>query len=562
MGALEGFLKQIRDLFNTMTPSARIMAALMTGVVVVSLGWIVSTQQSGRGEYLLGGQSFTDEQLNKMESALGEAGLSKYERIGARLKIPTADKGEYLKALAEKKAFPSGQWNDEVMSALQGNPLDSPNVLAARVKQGKLNALSRALESITGISRAQVSHEVQQARFGRDSQQSAAVFLEGVNKEPISQDVLRQISKQVTKHFPGLRAEDVTVMDIGNGYTYQPTGDPMESEQQLFLQAQRQWEQHYKDKVAPELQIYGDVKLGVIVELDPILKREMEQLKYDPVGSTTKQSNQRKDTKSAKAAPGGRPGADPNGAGGANRSQSLSVQADQTAESKESQEELESVVGRSATVTKEAGLTPKRVSFTVGIPETYYDLVHIQRELAKDKTVKDPPPLDEAGRTKLKKEIEDNIRAAIEGQLPQVRQGDDRFQLVKVYSYTPLPVPEPEKPSFAETALAWLNKSWQTIGLFVLVGMTLLMTFSWIKSQSSPESDRQFAQGFGLEVPESMGDSLELGDEAVTQSEQEEEDSKKFQITGGEIKEELSSLIKQNPDAAVNLLRSWIGEAA
>ncbi len=32
MGALEGFVKQIRELLNSMTPSARIMAGLMTAV--------------------------------------------------------------------------------------------------------------------------------------------------------------------------------------------------------------------------------------------------------------------------------------------------------------------------------------------------------------------------------------------------------------------------------------------------------------------------------------------------------------------------------------------------
>jgi flagellar M-ring protein FliF len=58
-----------------------------------------------------------------------------------------------------------------------------------------------------------------------------------------------------------------------------------------------------------------------------------------------------------------------------------------------------------------------------------------------------------------------------------------------------------------------------------------------------------------------MADSLELGDDAVASAEEEEHEPK-FQTTGGAIKEELSSLIKQNPDAAANLLRAWIGEAA
>jgi flagellar biosynthesis/type III secretory pathway M-ring protein FliF/YscJ len=34
------------------------------------------------------------------------------------------------------------------------------------------------------------------------------------------------------------------------------------------------------------------------------------------------------------------------------------------------------------------------------------------------------------------------------------------------------------------------------------------------------------------------------------------------EVTGQELKENLSSMIQENPDAAVNLIRTWIGEAA
>lgn len=568
MNSLERFAKQIRELLSTMTPAARIMAALLAGVIVVSLGWIVSTQQSTQSEYVFGGQSFSDEQLNRMERALGESGLRKYERIGNRLKVPTLERDLYVKALADGNAMPD-DWDSAVAAelALSGNPLLSPSVIADRIKYAKQRDLAKILQEIPGIEKASVAYDSKEARFGRDAQQSASVYLQGDHKDPISLETMRQISRAVTAHFPGLKAENVIVNDLGSGRSFQASNDPMAADQQLFLQAQRQWEEYYEDKVAPELSVYGDVKLGIIVELDPTLRKEMEQLKYDPVGTAAKQTNQRKDTKSAKAAPGGRPGAEPNGAGGANKSQSLSTPVDQTAETKETQEDMQSLIGHQATLTKEAPLTPKRVSITVGVPDSYYHKVNLQRFLLSDagqgKTVKDLPAVNEVEMTKLKKETEDNIRAAIEGQLPQVRQGDDRFQLVKVYSYTDLPVPEAPVPTFAQTSMAWLQKSWSTIGLFALVGFTLIMMYSWVRSQASPESDREFSQGFGLEVPASMGDSLDLGDESPNHDAEPNEDNEpKFQITGGEIKEELSTLIKQNPDAAVNLLRSWIGEAA
>ncbi len=141
-----------------------------------------------------------------------------------------------------------------------------------------------------------------------------------------------------------------------------------------------------------ELQIYGDVKLGVMVELDPILKKEWNNSNTIPVGSTTKQSNQRKDTKSAKAITHGAVRCRSQWTGGANRRSVPEHRSRSDAESKESQEDLESVIGHSATLTKGSGLIPRRVSFTSCIPETYYDKVHQQRELAKDSTLKDIPP--------------------------------------------------------------------------------------------------------------------------------------------------------------------------
>lgn len=566
MGALENYIKQIRDLVMTMTPSARIMAGLMAGTIIVSLGWIVSTQQSSQSEYLLGGQSFDDEQLNKMERALGEAGLRQYERQGNRLKIPTHERDVYVKALAEGNAMPN-EMNSDVKAVFDSakNPLIAPSIVKAQLEQAKQDEFSRILEQMPGIKRARVHHDKVDARFGRDGHQSASIYLFGYANEPIADALMQKICRVATTHFPGLKEENVTVLDGGTGNYYVGSSDPLSAEQLPFLRAQRNWEQFYENKVREELSVYGDVKIGVIVELDPTLKREMEQLKFDPVGTASTANNSTKSTKSSKASPGGRPGAEPNAAF-ANKSASLSAPADQNAETKESQESLQNVIGHEATVTKEAPLTPKRVSVTVGVPESYYRKVHAQRFLQANTdpkiTEKDIPALTPVDLAKLQKEAEDNIRSAIEGQLPQVRQGDDRFQLVKVYHYPDLPLPEMPEPTLAETTMAWLAKSWSTVGLFVLVGAALLLMFSWVRSPGTAEVDKEFAQGFGLEVPESMGDSLDLGSDEPDAAESAAPEPSTFQVSGGEIKDELSSLIKQNPDAAVNLLRSWIGEAA
>ncbi len=42
----------------------------------------------------------------------------------------------------------------------------------------------------------------------------------------------------------------------------------------------------------------------------------------------------------------------------------------------------------------------------------------------------------------------------------------------------------------------------------------------------------------------------------------EAEAAKKFQLTGEKVRDELSQIVRDNPTAAVNILRTWIGDAA
>ena len=178
----------------------------------------------------------------------------------------------------------------------------------------------------------------------------------------------------------------------------------------------------------------------------------------------------------------------------------------------------------------------------------------------------EPPgnPTD-ADLTPIKSEIEANIKAAVAGIPAGIREVDDREPYVQIYSYTDLPLPEIPEPSMAETATSWLAESWSTLALLGVVLLSLGMVFSWVRSQKPGENDARFADGFGLEVPD-LTDELVLGEdgEAIGPDGQPVEGRRKpaLDLTGGEMKEDLSTLIRENPDAAVNLLKAWIGEAA
>jgi flagellar M-ring protein FliF len=563
MGTLEKITVQIRELFASMTPSARIMAGLMAGVIVVSLGWIVSFQQTSQMEFLFGGEVFRDDELKVAEKALGAAGLRNYVREGSRIKVPLEQRDVYLKALAEGGAVPK-DWGADIERALNSsNPFEGQSLIDKRFENARQSELARIFMRIPGVEWAAVSHNEKRQGFGRNSQQGASIYLKGPGNHAVDLETMRQICETTTTYFAGLRPENVTVLDLGSGNSYRGNSDPNAADQQPYLQAQRQWEAKYAAQVRHLLSSYGDIKVAVTVELDPTLRRESEKIKYDPVGTATESTMSKRDSKSSKPLDGGRPGAEPNAAF-ANKSASVTPPANQTSESKETQEDQRTLVGHEATLTKEAPLTPRRVSVSVGVSETYFAKLWRERFLLTnpDKQAKDLPAMTAADLTKLKGEVDKNIRDAVSAILPATRQGDDRFPLVTVVYNPELSLPELPQPAMAETLMAWLGKNWTTVGLFTLVGLSLMMMFSWVKAQSTTEREKQFSQGFGLEVPATMGDTLELGETAKSESGEPQESTSAFQITGGEIKDELSNLIKQNPDAAVNLLRTWIGEAA
>lgn len=554
MNPLNQITKQISELIASMTPAARIMAGLMFATVVVSLGWIISVQQSTSYEYMFGGQVMTESELKQAEQAFGSAGLPDYQRDGMRIKIPVSKKDQYLKALHDNDAMP-GEWGSEIKQSLvSNNPFESTEMLALRYEVGRERELARIIERMASIDYASVEYDEKRHGFARNIDRTCSVQVQAIGKRSIEPSILKNISQMTVSYFAGLKPENVTVTDLSGG-AYVGSSDPMASENSPYLQAQMDWEAKYRSQLSQLLNIYGEVKLAVAVDLDPTLKKEQEQLKFDPTVTTLESTTSKKDSENSKLAPAGRPGTEPNAI--SNQPQSLAnANPQQTSKVKETQENQHGVTGHEASSTTTAGLVPQAVRVTVGVPESYFAKVYKTRH----PDFKESDEIPAADLALLQTETEKKVRSAIEGLLKSVRAGEERFPLVSYYSYTDLPLPPIPTPSVTTQAVAWLADSWSTLALLAVVVIAMFMMMGWVKTQATAPRDKEFAQGFGLEVPAIAGDELDLGAEAS--SEAAADSGPKFEVTGGEMKDDLTTLIKQNPEIAVNLLKTWIGEAA
>ena len=87
---------QIKDLLRSMSPGARITAALLLVMVVVSLAYLFRYHMGGPDVYLMNGQIFNTDQFNVMEAAFGKEGLDGWDFDGPRIRIPRGQQRRIL----------------------------------------------------------------------------------------------------------------------------------------------------------------------------------------------------------------------------------------------------------------------------------------------------------------------------------------------------------------------------------------------------------------------------------------------------------------------------------
>ena len=105
MDFLNPIIAQVRDLFASMTPGARVTAGLLLAVVVVSLGFLFQQAASGPDEFLFGGDPIERGRLPRIEAAIAQAGID-FTTDGNRIRVARSDKNAAYGAIAAASELP------------------------------------------------------------------------------------------------------------------------------------------------------------------------------------------------------------------------------------------------------------------------------------------------------------------------------------------------------------------------------------------------------------------------------------------------------------------------
>lgn len=543
---LQNAVDQFRSIFQSMPVPSRVIAGLLVVVIVLALGFLVRGNNTPQYEYLLGGKLLDEKDIDAAELAFGSAGLTGWQRDSRRLKIPMAQRSEYLKALEESAALPMSL-RTHIQAAIESStPFESSEQRIARNMHAKEQDLSDNITKFADVRSANVTYDLgERMGLSRGRPQSASVVVQPEGLQPLSLARVQMIKEMIRASFAGMSVDDVQVTDTNS------TSMPGNAEDNDPLSKKRREEEsYYEQKIRSHLAGYGQIHVKTFAEIDPTMGVEKASLEYAEQPTTLSETSSKRETESTGPVPGGVPGAQPNTI--SNRPAKIET-GQRMSMTKEDQRTSNKVAGQTYATTRTAALPVKRIRVSIGLPSSYYRQVWAQEfmESNPDKTSGDVPGIEKADLQTLRDRTKLAIQSAVTPLLPEISAGEDRFPLVEVWDFPDLPSREIMTAGTGEVALTWLADSWQTIALILLAGLALLVARGAVKSIGGNTDPVGFAEGFGLELPEAPAPSPEVDIE-----------NEHMQITGGSLKAELIGLVEGNPEVAANVIRSWIGEAA
>ena len=557
MGFLNQSLAQLRDLFSSMTPAARITSALLLGVIVVSLGYLFQGYSGGAEELLFGGELLQPSEANAAEAAIASAGLDVLDRQSGRIVVPRGQKTAYLAAIADGNALPAN-FDKLLDESLDGGLLESGEKGKQRYKAARERQISMFISAMDGVADAKVLYDILEPKAFEQRRVTATVSVRPAGSEGLTSIRMKMIREAVASAIGGLEPGKVTILDLSSGSEYGGGADvAAESFDDLYWQTRTKVEQTMKARVEDLLRYIPGIRVQVSAELDPMLGGERRIVRSDGDPATVRESTSEQKSLTTQVDDRGRPGPAASGPNGA--PPETAVAKNENSDGTEKRE-TENFVPTTEEMSTQSGLAPKKVSATIAVPSDY--IARVWRETTKPSPAADATP-DPTLITKIQDDVRSNIQKAVTKLFP-LEVGDSPYPGVEVtffQSLTPDPV---EPPSMANEGLLWARANSGSLIMGGLALMSLVMLRSMVRSIPAPDpnlalSPPMLAAGTALE-PTSVAKPRPAASAGAAAGEKPRQ---KLRLKKGPtLKDDLTEMVREDPDGAAAILRNWIGNAS
>ncbi|HEX6961988.1 MAG TPA: hypothetical protein VF175_08990, partial [Lacipirellula sp.] len=527
-------------------------AALLLGVIVVSLGYLFQGYTGASEEYLFNGELLPPREADYVEAAIAKAGLKVLPRQAGRIVVPRGQKSEYLAAVADAGALPK-DFDRILDDSLNTGMLESAETRRARAKAAKEQQLSMMISAMNGIDEAKVLYDERKPVAFEKPKVTATVSVLPEPGETLEAHQVKMIRAAVAGAISNLDAANVAILDLSTGSDLAGAGVTPASFDDPYYQTRLAYEQKLKGDIEHLLHfIQPSAHIEVSAELDPMKVAQVESVRPEGDPATIRETTEVESTSSTQTEDRGQPGLIAQGPNRTGAEQAV-AKNEQTTQSDVS--DIENFVPHSRETRQELGLTPQTVRASVAIPSDY--LVRVWRERTPDAEADAEP--DKAMLDQIAEEAKTNIKSIVSQLLPKgVAENTQSYVEVTVFqSLTPPPAPE---PSVAGEALLWAGNNSGSLIMAGLAIVSLVMLRSMIKSIPAADSGLKFKTPL---LPDVLPEESAAKTAAAEGGALREGGRRKLRLKKGPtLKDDLAELVKEDPDAAAAILRTWIGNAA
>jgi flagellar M-ring protein FliF len=328
-----------------------------------------------------------------------------------------------------------------------------------------------------------------------------------------------------------------------------------------YGQNKRMYEQEWEAKIRDALRPIPGVNVAVNVELNPELEISESDTKVDkPVAYDVSEFTSNSNTQGSPA--GGRPGLAEQGGINVGGVVTTATSSGPKNTDEKSTTRTKNAVSTSTTINKRAPLTPRRVAVTVGVLSSYFTKIWEEQNPTPPGSEPKKPKKEDLDA--IEAEVKDKITKTVTQLVPLPQNSATTGQievtpLVTVVSYQQIPQTQIQPPSFTDKGLSWLNQYWSTIGMLCLGMISLLVLRSMVRAVPAPETPRAAP---ALTPTPAQAAAIAESEQASPAEVQEAVAKLKRRVKSGpSMRDELVEVVREDPDTAANILRSWIGSA-
>ncbi|TWU00333.1 flagellar MS-ring protein [Botrimarina colliarenosi] len=548
MDFLNQTIAQLRELFASMTPGARVTAGLLLAVVVVSVGFLFQQATTGPDEYLFGGESIDRSILPRMESAMAAADIE-FTTEGTKIRVSRAQKNAAIAAIADAGELPP-EFHQLMDDAINGGSLfDFRETKMQRLRAAREAQASLILADFPWVSKANVIYNERQEnglRAGRHA--SAAVSLLPAVGESISSQRMRTVKDFVSKACD-VPIENVVVTNLGNDVNVGSDGEvsPDDFDHPLYrLRAMES--KRVRQSILQNLAFIPGVRVQVNPRIDPKTQQHVVEVTPEKEAVALTKSTRLQEESTSTGGNGDRVGLEAQGPNGVNRNDVVARQQQTT--KKNETTDIASGVGTRRTETSTAGFSLEEAEASVVVPMSYVKAVYRERNPVPEGD--EPKEIGQNELEQMQATIKGDIENIVKPLLPKLALGENEFKQVTVNFVTDLPQTPLPETSAAMGALSFAGRHVNTIGMLCLAMVGLVMLRSMVTSN-------------GKANPTSSLPSLQLDGETHDDASADDDEPQRPKLKlrkSDSLKDDLSDMVASDPDAAAAILRSWINNAA